>query len=152
MTATMYVRKDCPHCKNAEALVQSLPSNLRSKIRVSEINFKNRPPNVTRVPTLITQQGKMLVGEQVFAYLKRWRHDADPPHTEAFQAIKRHKMKCLLLIVAFLLAAYWFWSRRTGGTGLSGLLGSIGLGGRRGGTELVPPALTVGAPQIEGQF
>lgn len=120
----LFVRKDCPHCQNVETMIMSYPASLRQQIKVSEINFKNRPPNVTRVPTLITQDGSMLVGENVFAYLKRWRHDANPPRTEAFSMMKKHKKKCMLLVLAFLAAAYWFFSvrpaRRLGGIGTGG--------------------------------
>ena len=112
MTATLFVRRDCPHCQNAERLLAGFPEKMRKEVRVSEINFKNRPPNVTRVPTLITQQGEMLVGENVFAYLKKWRHDASPPHTEAFLSIKDHKFKYVLIILALLLAAYYWYTHQ----------------------------------------
>lgn len=94
-------------------LVESFPEKLRSQVHVSQIDFRNRPPNVTRVPTLMTQQGDTLVGADVFAYLKRWRQDAIPPGTaEAFAAISNNKIAFFLLVVAAVAVGLYFYRRR----------------------------------------
>ena len=111
----MFVRDDCAHCKNAVNMVYAMPSSLQAQIKISPITFQNRPPNVTRVPTLVTQQGKMLVGANVFAYLKRWRHDASPPHTEAFLGVSQNRVLCILFFIAVIVALYYLWVSRGGG-------------------------------------
>lgn len=117
----MFVRNGCPHSAKAEQMVETFPEKLRSQVQVSRIDFKNRPPNVTRVPTLITQNGETLVGADVFTYLKRWRHDAVPPGTaEAFAAISNNKIMFFLFIVAVLAVLYYFFYKKgtfTRGTG-----------------------------------
>lgn len=110
---TLYIRKDCPHSQRLVRMLETYPENLRQQLRISEISFQNQPPNVTRVPTLITQKGDMLVGEDVFSYLKKWRHDASPPHTEAFAAISSNRCKCTLLVIAIALVAFWYFTRRS---------------------------------------
>lgn len=115
MPLEMFVRDGCPHSKRAEQLVESFPEKLRSQVHVSQIDFSNRPPNVTRVPTLITQQGDTLVGADVFAYLKRWRQDAVPPGTaEAFGAISDNKMVFFLLVIAAVAVGLYFYHKRGG--------------------------------------
>lgn len=118
-TSTLYVKKGCPHCTDAKKLIGHLPEKLRSQIDVSEISFTNRPANVTRVPTLITQNGDMHVGSDVFKYLKKWRHDADPPHTEAYHSritgwfnnISTNQVLSCLFVVALIISAFWFLKR-----------------------------------------
>lgn len=122
---TLYVRKDCPHSQRLGRMLETYPEKLRQQLRISEISFHNRPPNVTRVPTLITHKGDMLVGEDVFSYLKRWRYDASPPHTEAFAAIKKNQSTCILLVIAILLTAYWYYTSRGRGFGTGLGLGPL---------------------------
>lgn len=114
MPLQMFVRNGCPHSAKAEQIVETFPEKLRSQVQISQINFRNRPPNVTRVPTLITQEGDTLVGADVFTYLKRWRYDAVPPGTaEAFAAISSNKMGFFLLVVAVLAVLYYFYKKGT---------------------------------------
>lgn len=115
MPIDMYVREGCPFSKKATDYVETFPEKLRSQIHVSQIDFRNRPPNVTRVPTIITQQGDTLVGADVFAYLKRWRYDAVPPGTaEAFAAISSNKIVWFLLCLAIVAVGLYFYRKRGG--------------------------------------
>lgn len=120
-TSTLYVKSGCPHCTAAKKLLGNIPEKLRSQVAVNEIKFDNHVSGVTRVPTLVTQDGKYHVGSDVFKYLKKWRKDYEPPHTETFASVRdfvdrmttRRIISCLF-VVALILGAWYLLKHRRG--------------------------------------
>ena len=82
MPAELYVNNGCRYSAMAMSMLANAPTALKENVKVSKINYKNAPPHVTSVPTLITQNGQMLVGTQVFDFLKRGRKDPKYPLTD----------------------------------------------------------------------
>ncbi len=79
--STLYVKGGCPPSERAKSILYNAPTTVRRGIRVKDTTFSNSPPHVTKVPTLILQDGTMLVGPQVFQYLERARQDPSFPQT-----------------------------------------------------------------------
>lgn len=101
------------------SMVANAPTVSRN-IDVHEISgFENVPPHVTKVPTLIKQDGTMLVGAEVFRYLKKLRQEPSFPQTpemserrEMFPGLDNVSWEhVLFLFLAILLfvGAYRYW-------------------------------------------
>ena len=108
---TLYVINSCPHCRKVRSFLAKAPTTLQKKITVHDINYKNAPPSVTRVPTLITQKGKTLVGQEVFEYLKRKRQDPSFPQTpemsELFNGAMSTRNCCLIILIIIFVCGCW---------------------------------------------
>ena len=82
MPDELFVNSECFHSANALSMVAKAPTVMRNNMKITEVDYKNAPANVTAVPTLVKQDGTMLVGAQVFDYLKRGRKDPHFPPTD----------------------------------------------------------------------
>lgn len=60
---------NCNHCVDTINFIRSNPS-LGQLVRYHNVNKNGAPKGVTRVPTLITDEGKLLVGGEVKNYLE----------------------------------------------------------------------------------
>lgn len=119
MPDTLYVSKSCPHSQKASSFLAHAPTTLQRSVVVHDINYKNTPPSVTRVPTLITQKGKMLVGSEVFDYLKKKRQDPTFPQTpemsELFHGLVSRRNLCLFLIIAIIAGVCCYYKKKNFG-------------------------------------
>lgn len=106
----LYILKKCPASQQAMELVYEAP--IMKRVEVSDVNFSNTPPSVTHVPTLIKQDGKMLVGAQVYRYLKKARMEPNFPNTQIKGEMFTGMITStpFLVLVVVLIAAY-FWQR-----------------------------------------
>jgi len=109
----LYVNGNCPHSRRAVAMLAKSPTTLKKDITISEItDYKSGPPSVTQVPTLITQDGKMLVGKHVFNYLKRKKQESVYPQTpdqsEMFHGLSGN-WKTLLIIIIIIVLMYFMY-------------------------------------------
>ena len=127
MPAELYVHNGCRYSAMAMSMLGKAPSAIRDNIKITKVNFKNRPPHVTSVPTLITQNGQMLVGSAVFDYLKRGRKDPKFPLTdvdaEYFSFGKHRKFRAAVMIAIVCVILWWLNSRGY----LDGIKGTLGL-------------------------
>lgn len=69
MPVLIYSPQKCDHCKSIIEFLQSQPAVL-SLVKLHNIMTHGVPKGVTRVPTLITDEGKVLVGGDVKRYLE----------------------------------------------------------------------------------
>ena len=117
---TLYVTNSCPASKKALSMLANAPTSVQKDVAVSPVTgVCTSPPQVTAVPTLILQNGKMLVGEQVFKYLSKVRQNPHFPETpemsenESFH-LPKFSMSAAgfvsVAIVVFLI--YWLWKNR----------------------------------------
>lgn len=121
---TLYVSRNCPASQRVMSMIAHAPTVVRKNVEVNEITqFSNTPPSVTAVPTLIQQDGKMLVGDQVFRYLRKMRQDPDFPETPemserenflgldlGLQGIDPLYIIAAALLVLFLILMYRGWT------------------------------------------
>jgi hypothetical protein len=82
MPDELFVNSECYHSKAALSMMAHAPTVLRNNMKITHVDYKNAPPAVTAVPTLVKQNGTVLVGAQVFDYLKKGRKDPHFPHTD----------------------------------------------------------------------
>lgn len=68
MPVLIYSPQKCEHCKSIIEFIQSQPV-LLSLVKLHNITTHGVPKGVTRVPTLITDDGKVLVGGDVRTFL-----------------------------------------------------------------------------------
>lgn len=77
MAALLVYSQSCKHCQEIMHLLQSNPS-LQSLVQFHNVNTQGIPPQyrtkINRVPTLLTKNGKLLVGSEV----KRWLESLVP--------------------------------------------------------------------------
>lgn len=117
---TLYVTDSCPSSKKALSMLANAPTAVQKDVAVSPITgFSTSPPQVTAVPTLILQDGQMLVGEEVFKYLSKVRQNPHFPQTPDMSENESFHMNALsmsalgfvsIAVVAFLI--YWLWKNR----------------------------------------
>lgn len=69
MPVLVYAGQKCDHCKSILEFMQSQPV-LLSLVKLHNINTHGVPKGITRVPTLITDEGKVLVGGEVRSCLE----------------------------------------------------------------------------------
>lgn len=69
MPVLIYSPQKCEHCKSIIEFIQSQPA-LLSVVKLHNIVTHGVPKGVTRVPTLITDDGKVLVGGDVKNFLE----------------------------------------------------------------------------------
>ena len=69
MPALVYSPTKCEHCASIIAFITSQPA-LLSVVKLHNIQTHGVPKGVTRVPTLITDDGKVLVGMDVKKFLE----------------------------------------------------------------------------------
>ena len=114
MPDELFVSNECYHSKLAKSMLANAPTIMRQNVRVTTIDHKNVPPNVTHVPTLIKQDGKMLVGAQVFDYLKKGRKDPHFPHTdvdEFFGSFGTFSTRNLIIGAVALVVVYYLYRK-----------------------------------------
>ena len=69
MPVLVYAGQKCDYCKTILEFMQSQPV-LLSLVKLHNINTHGVPKGITRVPTLITDEGKVLVGGEVRSCLE----------------------------------------------------------------------------------
>ncbi len=69
MPVLVYSSQKCDHCKTILEFMQSQPA-LLTLVKLHNITTHGVPKGITRVPTLITDDGKVLVGGEVRNYLE----------------------------------------------------------------------------------
>ena len=109
--STLYVTDQCPHSQRAKSMLANAPTVVRRHINVKDANFSNSPPHVTKVPTLILQDGSMLVGPEVFQYLERVRQDPTFPQTPEMSEISEmfgSNSSCIVIVLLVLLGVALF--------------------------------------------
>lgn len=107
----LYVNNSCPHSRRAVSMLARASTTLRRSVKVSEISgYQSGPPNVTQVPTLIKQDGTMLVGGQVFDYLKLAKQEPSFPQTpdmsETFAFVGNMNWNHVLAVAGAIVLAY----------------------------------------------
>ena len=111
MPAELYVNNGCRYSAMAMSMLANAPTTLKENVKVSRINYKNAPPHVTSVPTLITQNGQMLVGSQVFDFLKRGRHDPKFPLTDVdAERFSGAVVGSWAILAAVIVGLYFAWT------------------------------------------
>ena len=122
----LYVKNGCPGSQKAMSMLAHAPTSTRNSIRVHEVTGRSAaPPSVTRVPTLLMQDGTMLSGSEVFQYLSAKRQDPSYPQTpemsednslgmylETFVGGSGSGWIALLAILIALYLAYQYYTRR----------------------------------------
>ena len=69
-----YISPNCPSCKRFRDTLRTIPS-LQSSTRIVDIH-QNPTPGIQFVPTVVTDQGEVLVGKKVFEFLAKFQGEA----------------------------------------------------------------------------
>ena len=105
---TLFVSKRCPASRRAVSMIANAPTAVQKSVNINEVTgFSNTPQSVTAVPTLLKQNGQMLVGAQVFRYLEKMRQEPNFPQTpemsENFLGANLSMQNILFMFLAIML-------------------------------------------------
>ena len=118
---TVYINRQCPACAPVMSYMQQADSKTREAFHLSNVQFENKPPSVTQVPTLMLRSGETLVGDEVYRYIKQWRKDVNPPHTKHFELWENfgfqngnmltlpNLLKILVILFVLYVIYHYFW-------------------------------------------
>ena len=119
MPHELYVNGECYHSRAAMDMLAKSPPDLQREVRINQVDFKSAPPQVTKVPTLILQDGTMLVGPEVFEYIRKQMKRPWFPHTDvdrhayhAEQDVGLFTRRNIVIVALLILAMYLLYQHR----------------------------------------
>ncbi len=76
----LIVSQKCENCKNLLAYIKS-KNELTKIVRIHDVNISGVPSGITRVPTLIKNDGNVIIGGDIKLYLEQFLPDEIQSHS-----------------------------------------------------------------------